>query len=272
MRPRRGSEVPPEALAAYADGEVTPSEAETIEGALADSTVARRQLDRLRTIREQLSSPAPELESLDLVASIRRQIEQPVAPPRRRGARVWGYLASACIAAAATFAIVREHDSSPSSSSEFRAKSGRSVAAGARWAGIQPYFLAAGAQPEPLLGRALPRGAGLLFSYTNLGPRPFDYLMVFVRDARGQVHWCYPAYLHAGTNPGSMAIASGQAETPLPELIQLELAPGPATFHALFSMTPLRVLDVEHWLESAHAEPPPWPEVSHQTFAVGVGL
>jgi beta-glucosidase len=33
----------------------------------------------------------------------------------------------------------------------------------------------------------------LLFSYTNVGPAPFEYLMIFGIDARDDVHWFFPA-------------------------------------------------------------------------------
>jgi anti-sigma factor RsiW len=51
-----------EVLAAYVEGEVTPSETVEIEAALAESARARRDFAELRAIRDTLARPLPELE------------------------------------------------------------------------------------------------------------------------------------------------------------------------------------------------------------------
>ena len=186
--------------------------------------------------------------------------------------------AAACIAAAVTLAIVRRTgDVLPAAASgsdhEFRAKSAAPTRTSpGRWAGIQAYYVAAGSAPQRLASQHLPADAGLLFSYTNIGPRPFEFLMIFVTDARGETRWCYPAYEHAGTNPGAIRIRAGAADVPLDALSHLDVAPGPATLHALFMRRSLRVLDVEAWLDEARdrGAPPPWPDVLHQKLDMGV--
>jgi hypothetical protein len=93
------------------------------------------------------------------------------------------------------------------------------------------------------------RNDELLFSYTNLGAQPFDYLMIFAKDADAEVRWFYPAYESAAENPLSIAIARGRANVPLGELVQQEVADGPLALYALFTTRPLSVLEVEAWLK-----------------------
>jgi len=105
-------------------------------------------------------------------------------------------------------------------------------------------------KPEPLTG-PVSTTDGFLFSYTNLGNNPFNYLVIFAVDARKNVRWFYPAYEQLGTNPTSIPIKQGLADVPLPDLIHQDWAPGPIVFHALFSSRPLHVLEVEARVEQA---------------------
>jgi hypothetical protein len=248
-------------LAAYLEAEVTPSEAAAVEEQLAGSATARRRLDALRQIRSALAAPIPELESVDVSAPVLAEIARARAatpPPARwpgRAARTWRaatLAAAACaVGAAAAAAIFLARPGTE----EFRAKSAAppSLGAGERWAGVQAYHVAAGGQPERL-GARLAAGDGLLFAYTNLGPRPFGYLMIFAVDARGAVRWCHPAYERAGTDPRSIPLRPGEAGVPLAEVIHHDFASGPLELRALFSMRPLGVLEVEAWLAG---RPPP---------------
>lgn len=231
-----------ELLVAYLEREVTASEAASIEVALADSAAARRELDALRGIREALSSPIPELEALDLVPGIRRALQRP-APARPRRVRFRGVLLSlaACLTLALAIGLWRRE--APDPSQQFRAKNAAEPTA-ERWAGIQAYRVAPGGEPERL-GDSMAASDGLLFSYTNLGPRAFSHLMIFALDARGAVRWFHPAYERSGSNPGSIPIRRGEARVPLAELIHHPFSDGPLTIYAVFSMQPLYVAEVE---------------------------
>jgi hypothetical protein len=260
-------------LAAYVDGEVTPSEAKAVEADAAESAETQRRLAQLRRIRQGLSSSVAELESVDLVAALRRELDS--APVAERARRPWQARATLLYSLAAVAALLllarvdlgaRTARGGPQSDAEFRAKSAASnTTEAARWAGIRAHYVAPGQAPQRLIER-LPPDASLLVSYTNLGARPFEFLMVFVIDARGEIGWCYPAYERAGTEPSSIRIKKGEAEMPLGDLIKLDLAHGAATLHALFSRAPLRVSEVEAWFTQARARqtPLPWPNAAHQ--------
>jgi hypothetical protein len=243
MSRRDGSEALRVSLAAYLEGEVTPSEAAAIEKQLAASPVAQRQLAELRSIRDVLAEPGAEARAVDLVPSLTRALDAP-PPRRRRPLLLWagGFAAAAGIATMVVAFGLTGRDP------EFRAKSGGAPAhAPERWAGIQIFRLGAANRPERVADR-ISRSDGLLFSYTNLGPRPFSYLMIFGVDARGEVSWFHPAYERASEDPGSMPARRGEADVALAEVIHHDLPPGPLAVHALFTARPLQVREIESLL------------------------
>jgi hypothetical protein len=95
------------------------------------------------------------------------------------------------------------------------------------------------------------RDDGLLFAYTNLGPQPFDYLMVFGIDARGAVRWYHPSFDRQGTNPVSIPLEKGVARAVLKEVIRHDLAAGRFQIVALFTRQALTVADVEAWVAAS---------------------
>jgi hypothetical protein len=266
-----------EVLAAYVEGEVTPSETVEIEAALAESARARRDFAELRAIRDTLARPLPELESIDLAPRIELAIAQlaagapaVTAPRRRRWPAALG-LVAALAAAAAIVLVPRLRPRAPETSGledGLRVKAAAPATPEARrWAGVQAFRVSAGATAVAL-GERLRAGDGLMFSYANLGPRPFAYLMVFAIDARGAIRWYYPAYERAGANPASLPLRGGVARVLLPDVIRHDLAPGPLEVRALFTRQPLTVTEVEAWL-AAHggvAATPPWPGAYQQTI------
>lgn len=266
--PKLNERLTPEDLAAYLEGEVTPSEATRVERELRDSSSARRQLNTLQHIRDALVNPISEFEQIDLVPSLRVRMTHASAVPTERRRFRWQTIMPWAVAAASVLLVLglgRQYDffrqtqtqpvaarvgqtgaslGEPASDPEFRAKSVDSDPDPARWTALQIYRVHQGGRPERVQ-KTLAHGDGLLFSYTNLGRAPSEYLMIFALDARGQVRWFHPAYVRAGENPESIPIRTGEADVPLPDLIRHDLAPGRLEFHALFSSRPLSVLAVE---------------------------
>lgn len=283
MSAPRERAVSPELLAAYVDGDVTPSQASAVARAIEESPELRRRADDLRRITATLSGPVADLESLDVAASVRaataaidRQRSEQARSPRLPWFRRWSLVGFAATAALAIgLLVVRPANHGAGTDDDaagVRAKSASAAAASApeRWAGIGVYRVTGGGPPERM-GERISRDDGLLFTYTNLGARPFAYLMIFAVDGSGQVRWFYPAYQQAGTNPASISIQAN-ANVPLAEVVRHPFAAGPATFQALFSRRPLRVEEVEAWLAR---RPPangaaPWPETYRQIVMTSV--
>jgi len=249
MKSRR-HDPPLESLAAYLEGEVTASESAALEAQLAEMPAARRRLARLNDTRAALGAPIPELEAIDLAPAIGRALRAP-APVARRRVPFWaGFLTAGALATVAALVLwLRPAD-------EFRVKSasGGDDRAADRWAGVQVYHVDGSGKPQRL-GDHLSGREGLLFSYTNLGPRPFESLMIFAVDARGEVRWFYPAYDSRGTNPASVPIKRGEAEVALSDAVYHDLPAGPLVLYGVFSHRPLRVLDVESVVGGPHGAP-----------------
>lgn len=252
-------------LAAYLEGEVTASERAAIEVELGNSAESRRTLAQMRNLTAQLAAPASTLESIDLAARVRAAVRAPIAlqPPKRKPTLFWALGLAACLGAVLSYvnrpstmtgAVALNAPRAEASAGEFQAKSNDApLNADRRWAGIQVYRVAGGGVPEPL-GAELSAKDGLLFSYTNLAPQPFGYLMIFAVDAKNEVRWFYPAYEAAGENPESIPIAHGRANVPLTELVQQDFAAGPLALYALFTRRPFNVSDVESWVKE-HGRP-----------------
>ena len=126
---------------------------------------------------------------------------------------------------------------------------GGGAAAGARLAA--EVLLVRGGRLQPLDGQAVCGAEALAVRVTNLSGRAV-HVMAFGRDAAGEVHWLYPGYADAQTNPSSVAIADGANGRVLDEIVQPEApASGPIRFVTLLSAEPLRVKDVEARLGAA---------------------
>ncbi len=85
----------------------------------------------------------------------------------------------------------------------------------------------------------------LQISFTNLGPQPYAFLMVFTIDASREVRWLYPAYEQAGTDPPAIPIAAGVADIVLPDLVEHDFARGRLVVCGLFLRRALRVGAIE---------------------------
>src|SRR5437762_5860335 len=124
--------VPPALLAAYVDGEVTPSEAAAVERALEASPLARQHVRELQDLRGLMASVPPELEGIDLVDRVRAAVESQkqarASLPRTSRRWLGAGLGSALAACAALLLVVvrRPHPSSRIGVNEVEGDSARS--------------------------------------------------------------------------------------------------------------------------------------------------
>jgi hypothetical protein len=237
-------ELSTETLVRYLLGEMTRSESEDAERAIADSRRLQARVAELRAMMDELARPPEWVARADLVGEVRTRMARPREVPARRRGWVLGGMA----VAAAALAILFVRGSVARDGSGFRVK-GSAAADPDRWVGIE---LSRGDARPIAPGQRLSAGE-LMVRYTNLGPAPFDYLMVFAVDAAGQVAWFYPAYERAGTDPAAIRIERGAAL--LPDLIRHEFAPGRLTVCGLFLRRPLTVGKVEAALAGRQPAP-----------------
>lgn len=93
--------------------------------------------------------------------------------------------------------------------------------------------------------RALP-SAHLLVSYATIGATRPVHLLCYAIDARGEIHWLYPAFEDASSDPPSAVLLPGRATTAMPTEAALEDMPaGPLRVFALLSPEPMHVSDIE---------------------------
>jgi hypothetical protein len=270
-------------LLAYLEGEVTQSQAAAIDAALADAPADRRRLERLRAMLGHLAGTPEELDAVDLVPQVRQAIAALPAPaPRQR--QVWPLLAAAAALLVTTSSLVAggllsgeratmnegavAQGRASGGDPEFRVKSAQGQAGPTeaqahaesdRWVGITAYRVPADAAEEPprRVSDRMRRGDGLLFSFDNLGPAPFAYLMIFAVDGAGEVYWFHPAYEDAGADPVSISITGsiadttgatgerGQSAIELPDLVHHDYRAGELAIYGLFTRAPVHVSAVE---------------------------
>jgi hypothetical protein len=111
-------------------------------------------------------------------------------------------------------------------------------------------------------------------SFSNVDGAP-AYLLAYALDARGEVHWLYPAWLDPRTDPRSVTLDAALVQRALPESVVLEdVAPGPLTFVLVTTRAPLRVSSIERAPSAARtpeAVRARWPEARVETFPVQLG-
>ena len=189
------------------------------------------ELEPLRSIVDGLRAHE-DFGDVDLVPQIRAAIAEPPARSRRRALYAGGALVAALAACAALWIGLPRRDRDDG----FQAKGGAGDAD--RWVGLTVYQ----AGPDGAFHRAdrVSAARPLAFSYTNVGPHPYGYLVVLGIDTTGERFRYYPAE----DEPSSIAIRA-DSSVQLPDLVEHELHPGPLAIYGVFSERPLAVPDVE---------------------------
>jgi len=234
-----------------AEGTVTVAEVAQLEASLARFPAARQQLERVRAVTAHLGDVSA-IEDVDLLPELRRRLANGRgSQPGTRRMHWWSPRVFAVAAAAAVLAVVlptvllRPRQTVTGPENEYRAKSALPVYdARSRWIAVNAFRLSGEAAPEPLHD-VLHKDDGLLFSYTNLGPEPFSYLMIFGIDEGRHVYWYYPAFLDARDNPKGTEIEKGGSRVGLQEVIAHPYREGMLRLFGLFSDRALSVSDIE---------------------------
>jgi hypothetical protein len=94
----------------------------------------------------------------------------------------------------------------------------------------------------------------VLVAYTNAGRAPARALAVFAVDTRGQVFWLYPAYTDEKRPPSSIPIETG-VSVELPDAVRHDFVSGALRFVAVFTLSPVSVVDLEAWVTETGMRP-----------------
>jgi hypothetical protein len=105
--------------------------------------------------------------------------------------------------------------------------------------------------PAPATDR-LTAQAELAFTYRNTGG--WSHLMVFARDARGEVYWFYPQWTDPASDPAGVALATGTERHELPAAVAHQFGGNKLALCALVSRAPVSVRQIEAGLSAAPPE------------------
>jgi len=238
-----------EQLLLFVLGELSVNESEAVarhRAACADCRAAlRERTELLSDLRA-----TPELESSEDEFTRRvlaRRDRQQSPGSSSRSTRGWARaLAVSLVAAAALFALLPRFETELAMHSQ--ADHGQPRGTTTAGLAAEPFaelFRVRDGVFTPLGEAALTAGDAIAVRCSNAGDEPVR-LLVFALDAESTVHWLYPAYLDAATNPESITIAARTRDRLLDEMVEPE-APraGALRVFALFSRAPLTVADIE---------------------------
>jgi hypothetical protein len=219
------------------DGEATENRAAELRVHAGDCSHCAQELEMQRQLVRDLAAPVPV--SSDAVAAVMRRLEKAERPARRLGWRNWA-LTSGALAAAAVVAFLIV----PSTGIDRGVFSPR----GHRvpWpqnVGVEVWAIES--SPRKLeAGATLSPATPMVASYHNVDAAA-AYLLVFALDARGEIHWAYPGFEDAKTDPAAVRLEPLQMHKVLPDSVMLDdLAVGPlelVTFIARESMHVSRI-------------------------------
>lgn len=105
------------------------------------------------------------------------------------------------------------------------------------------------------VGQSVPAATRWALWYRNAETERPLYLLAYVVDAQGALHWLAPAYLVAGQEPSPIALPSAPAAQLLGEVVQFDATLGPATLVTVVSTVPGSILAFESSPEVASARP-----------------
>ncbi|MFP2910801.1 hypothetical protein ACLESD_38345, partial [Pyxidicoccus sp. 3LFB2] len=134
-------------------------------------------------------------------------------------------------------------------------------------------FHTPGTGPAPLTsGTTVPAESGFGVHYRNLDTAAPVYLLAFAQDARGEVHWLYPAHLSDDANEPSVRLETSAEARAMEEVIVLEdPTSGPLRLVSVVTRAPLGVKDIESLPPEARTPEAlrrRWPEAAVEAVSI----
>jgi len=223
------------------DGEATENRAVELRAHAAGCSRCTQELERQRELVRDVSAPVSVSDvSAEAVAAVMRRIEKAERPARRFGWRGWTFAGGALAAAAVVALWIL-----PSTGIDggiFSARGHR-----VPWTqkvGVEVWAIES--SPRKLeAGSVLAPATAMVASYHNVDAAA-AYLLVFALDARGEIHWAYPGFEDAKTDPAAVRLEPLQMHKVLPDSVMLDDLPsGPLELVTVISREPLRVSRIE---------------------------
>jgi hypothetical protein len=259
------------------DRQLSEEQAQSLRAHARDCGRCRAELAETEALVARIAAPLePAAPTEEAVARVMRRVR--AGPPVRRVRPVWarpwtGGLAVALAAGLAALVLrpTLFQGQGPGGGT-WTARGGGPVAAAlGRSVGVTFHTPATGEAPLAP-GAVVPAEAGFGVRYRNLDSREPVYLMAFAEDARGEVHWLYPAHLSEEANEPSVRLPAAAEARALEEVVVLEEpAPGPLRLVSVVTRTPLGVKDIESLPPEARTPEAlrrRWPEAAVDAVSV----
>jgi hypothetical protein len=201
------------------DGEVTRNEEVRLRAHLETCGACRDESANVAQLLGDLAAPlarVPATGTDSILRAIQEGRQAPAIPGRRPVAR-WTAAFGLVAAAAGVLFLVTGRGGVPAQ--DFQARGG-ATGLGER-VGITLY--APIARKVPLReGARIGSQTAFTASYRNLEEKQPVHLLLFGVDARGELHWLYPAFTDAHTDPAAIRLPFNRQETALPESVLLD--------------------------------------------------
>lgn len=221
------------------DGEATENRASVLRAHAAECPACGRELELQRRLIADLAAPVPVAPGA--VEAILNQLPSstPVARPQRR--RIWAATGGAMLLAAAGVLLIPRL--APDRGT-FSSRIGGDKLSWGQKVGAEVFVLG-NSLAKLETGSQVTSGVALVASYHNVNDTP-AYLMVFGRDAQGELHWVYPGFEDAKSDPESVRLLPLQTRQALPDSVVLDNLPaGTLELVCLITREPLRVSRIE---------------------------
>ncbi len=224
-----------------------------LEPHVASCSRCQASLAQLRRTVQALGAYAATLPAPQLARSV---VARLAAEPERRSFRSWWAVAGGLVTAALVALVVTPR------TNEFTGRGGALPVPSTL--GLETYVSTEWRPPRLLdLHTPLTSRDRLSFVAFNRSHQPV-WLMVYGLDAKGTIHWFYPAWVDDRTNPEAVRIAAQPTEHALPEAVSpVDVTPGAFRLVTLFLRAPLTVKDVEALVAQGGLE-----RVEHQASTI----
>jgi hypothetical protein len=226
------------------DGEVTENRAGTLRAHLSGCARCTALAAEQRLLVERIGAPIPGLAAAAAVAEVMARLPAGgMAPPGRRRFTRWPFAAGGVAAAAAALVVVvGVLPPGGEDRGQFAARGAQ--VEWARKVGVELWALE-GSPRRIEAGGVMGSSTAVVASFTNVDVAA-AWLLAFAVDARGELHWLYPAFIDPSTDPEAVRLDPSGREQPLPDAVAFDDLPvGPLRFVTLVTRAPLRVGDIE---------------------------
>ncbi len=180
-----------------------------------------------KDLQRGIAADMPNLEPQSAANAVMRRIRAGESTPTRdRSLRAWhlGLGSAVAVAALMLFVIIGERRGDDPAS--FQARSANTGSELARKVGADFYAMRDGALAKLSHDIRLGSAEGLTLSYVNALRGTSVFMLAFVIDSQGEIHWLYPAFTDANTDPQAIKLRSSDQQIVLPETVQMD---APAT-------------------------------------------